>query len=111
MKIYIDILLVALVTIYIVDLSGFTESWRSLLATKLHIKALKPLPPFDCGKCATWWVSIIYAAILHRFCLGTVAFSALLSLLSIPIGQFLIFIREGLIALTNKLIDLCSPRI
>ena len=28
MNIYIDLILVALVTIYIVDISGFTESWR-----------------------------------------------------------------------------------
>jgi hypothetical protein len=59
--IYIDLLLVALVTIYVVDISGFTESWRSLVATKLHVSRLKPLPPFDCGKCMTWWVCLIYA--------------------------------------------------
>lgn len=108
MKSYIDILLVAIVTIYIVDLSGFTDSWRSLVATKLGIKALKPLPPFDCGLCMTWWVCVIYSLCTGSFSLGTLTYIAVLSFLSIPIGQVLIFIKEAFIAITNKLIDLCS---
>ena len=48
MNIYIELFLVALVTIYIVDISGFTESWRAWCANRLHISKMKPLPPFDC---------------------------------------------------------------
>lgn len=103
MKTYIDLLLVAVIAIYIVDVSGFTESWRSWIASRLKVARLKPLPPFDCGKCATWWSCIIFAICKGQFTLETVAFSALLSLLSIPIGQFLIFIREGLIWILNKI--------
>lgn len=103
MNIYIDLILVALVTIYIVDISGFTESWRSLVATKLHIGKMKPLPPFDCGKCMTWWVCLIYALCVGQFSLWTIAFAALLSHLSIPIGQTLIFIREWITWVINKL--------
>ena len=102
-RIFIDLMLVAVVTIYIVDVSGFTESWRSALARMLHVKALRPLPPFDCGKCACFWACIIYSACVGEFSLVTIAFSALLSLLSIPIGQILIFVREGLNWLINKL--------
>ena len=47
MKTYIDMLMVAVITIYIVDLSGFTHSWRGLLARSLHVKELRPLKPFD----------------------------------------------------------------
>jgi hypothetical protein len=101
--IYIDLLLVALVTIYVVDISGFTESWRSLVATKLHVSRLKPLPPFDCGKCMTWWVCLIYALCTGHLSLWTIAYSALLSHLSNPIGEALIFIRECMIWLINKL--------
>lgn len=102
--IYLDLLLVAVVTVYIVDISGFTESWRSLVATKLHISRLRPLPPFDCGKCATWWSCLIYSICVGEFSLTTVAFSAAMSLLSIPIGQLLIFVREGMTWLINKII-------
>lgn len=103
MQIYIDMLLVALITIYIVDISGFTESWRSLVATKLHISHLKPLPPFDCSLCMTWWVCLIYALCVGQISLGTIAFSALLSHLSNPIGEALIFIRERITWIIDKL--------
>jgi len=103
MSIYIDLFLVALVTIYIVDISGFTESWRGWCADILHISKMRPLPPFDCGKCMTWWVCIIFSICTGHFNLGTIAFSALLSLLSIPLGEGLIFIREWITWVINKL--------
>ena len=103
MTIYIDLLLVAFITIYVVDISGFTESWRSLVATKLHISHLKPLPPFDCSLCMTWWVCLIYALCVGQISLGTIAFSALLSHLSNPIGGLMIFIRECCNWVINKM--------
>ena len=103
MRIYIDLLLVAIVTIYVVDISGFTDSWRGAVARFLKISNLRPLPPFDCGKCMTWWICLIYAICSGHFSLWTIAFSALLSHLSVPIGGALIFIREWLNWLTNKL--------
>lgn len=105
MKIYIDLLLVALITIYIVDISGFTESWRTALARSLKISesAMRPLKPFDCGKCMTWWVCLIYPIGTGDISLGTIAFAALLSHLSNPIGQGLIFIREWMIHIIDRL--------
>ena len=103
MNIYIDLILVALVTIYIVDISGFTESWRSALAKILKVSALKPLKPFDCGLCMTWWVCLIYALCAGHLNLGTIAFSALLSHLSNPIGELMIFIREWMIQIIDRL--------
>lgn len=103
-----SIIFLALITIYIVDLSGFTDSWRSALARCLHIKVenLRSLKPFDCGQCMTWWCCNIYAVIMHNWSLPMMAFIALLAFLSYPIGQFLIFIREGILTLINKLMSL-----
>lgn len=100
-----SIILLAIITIYIVDLSGFTDSWRCGVAHLLGISEakLKPLKPFDCGQCMTWWVCNIGAIILHNWTLPMVAFIALLSFLSYPIGQTMIFIRETIIALLNKM--------
>ena len=53
MKIYIDLLLIAAITIYIVDLSGFTESWRTALTRLIKAKELRPIRPFDCSLCMT----------------------------------------------------------
>lgn len=100
---YLDLLLVAVITIYIVDLSGFTESWRSALTRLLKAKDLKPMRPFDCSLCMTWWICIIYSIIAGTFSLPILAYIAALSFFSLPIGQLMIFIREGLTFLINKM--------
>lgn len=108
MSIYLQLLLVAAVTIYIVDLSGFTDSWRKALARRMHINEtnLRPLKPFDCSLCMTWWVCLIYALIEGQLSLPVIAYSALLSFLSVPIGQAILFIREW----ASWLIDKLMPR-
>ena len=103
MKIYIDLLLLAAITIYIVDLSGFTESWRSALTKALKARELKPIRPFDCSLCMTWWVGIIYAICTGSVTLPVIAYIAALSFLSLPISQVFIFIKEGMSFLLNKM--------
>lgn len=105
MNIYLQLLIVATVVVYGVDVSGFTYSWRSALARWLHTteENLRPLPPFDCGKCAAFWSSLIWAAIQGQLTLLTVGEAALLSLLSIPLGAFLVFLRETLAWLIDKI--------
>ena len=105
MNIYIELLLIAVITIYIVDLSGFTESWRSALTRLIKAKELRPIRPFDCSLCMTWWVCIIYAICSGLLSLPVLAYIAALSFLSIPIGQFCIFIREGVTFLLNKMMQ------
>ena len=106
MIIYVDMLFVAAITIYIVDLSGFTQSWRAALAKWLKVRELKPLKPFDCGQCMTWWVCIIYSLCVGEFSLPILAYTALLSFLSLPIGQLFIFIKESMLQAINKLMQL-----
>lgn len=103
MNTYLQMTLAALVAVYVVDVSGFTDAWRGALARLLRVKVLRPLPPFDCGKCASFWTAIITAAVLRDLTVATVAAAALLSLLSLPAGQIMLFIREGLCALINRL--------
>lgn len=103
MNIYIDLLLIAAITIYVVDLSGFTQAWRSSLARLLHAKDLRPMRPFDCSMCMTWWTCIIYSLCVGQFSIPVLAYIAALSFLSITIGQIFLFIREGFHAILNKL--------
>lgn len=106
MRIYIDLLLLAAITIYIVDLSGFTLEWRMALAKRIGAKVLRPIKPFDCGQCMTWWVCIIYALCKGEFSLPVLAYIAALSFLSLPIGQIMIFIREGMLSVINRMMNL-----
>lgn len=101
--IYVELLLVALVVMYVVDLSGFTQSWRSGLASLLKVSSLRPLPPFDCGKCAVWWSCIIYALVVGAFSLPVLCYIALLSFMEYPVQQLLSVLWEKTMYLINKL--------
>ena len=105
MTMFAQLVLVAAVTIYIVDLSGFTDAWRSAIARGMHISEsnLRPLKPFDCSLCMTWWVCLIYGWVTGGLSLTLVAESALLSFLSLPIGQLFLFIREWALWIIAKL--------
>lgn len=105
-NIYTDLLLLAAITVYVVDVSGFTDSWRSLVAGWLKVQKLRDLPPFDCGKCMTWWTCAVYAMCAGYATLPVLAFCALLSLLSEPVGQLMHAVRELLGTMVRMLYTL-----
>lgn len=53
-----NILALAAITVYVVSLSGFTDSWKRAL-WRIFRKGLPyadfRLRPFDCPLCLTWW--------------------------------------------------------
>lgn len=99
MSIYIQLLLVAFIVIFIVDLSGFTDTILDI-ASKVKGQRVESFRPFTCSLCMTWWCCLVWAICSGHCTLVTIAFSALLAALSFPLSQILIFVREGL----NKLI-------
>lgn len=105
MKTIIDLILVALVTIYIVDLSGFTETLLKVISAYKGRK-ITELKPFSCSLCMVWWVCLAFLLMSAKLSLPMVAFIALLSFLSAPIGQLLMLIREAILKVINKLMDL-----
>ena len=105
MKAIIDIILVALVTIYIVDLSGFTETLLKVISAYKGRK-ITELKPFSCSLCMVWWVCLIFSLVSGKCSIPVVAFIALLSFLSTPLGQLLMLIREAILKVINKLMDL-----
>ena len=95
-------ILAALVAVYIVDVSGFTESWRNGLARLLRINRLRPLPPFDCGTCMAFWAAIGCSIVQGDFSLLSVAVASLCSLFAVPVGQLMMMIREWLSVLIGR---------
>ena len=93
---YLDILLLSLVVIWIVDVSGFTEAWLHALSRWLRHQ-VNSFKPFSCSLCMTWWSGLVYLLVTGRFCLPLIAYVALMAFLSLPISEFLIFIRETLL--------------
>ena len=102
MNLYAELTLVATLVVYVVDLSGFTGSWRAALARLLGVRELRSLPPFDCSLCMVWWCCLAWALFRGQLSLPTVAASAALSLLSVPMCNTIITIRDWLDFLIRK---------
>lgn len=103
MSIYLQQLVLAAAVVYIVDVSGFTESWRNAIARWLHVSELRDLPPFDCGKCMTFWSTLALAAINGQLHLLTFAAAAALALLSKSFSAVMIFISENIEAFFDSI--------
>lgn len=98
-----DLLILATIVVYIVDVSGFTQSWRAGLARWLRVQTLRPLPPFDCGQCAVFWSCLIYTIATGTFSLSAILMSVLLSHFSLALGQVLILCSEIVLSALRKL--------
>lgn len=107
-SIYTDLTLLWAVIVFVVDLSGWTDTLLRLASrftARYGLPPVKELRPFTCSLCSTWWICILYALIRNNFTLPVLAFIAALSFLSITLRELFIFIRETLttgIAKLNK---------
>ena len=89
----IEYLLITAIVVYIVDLSGFTQSWKQAISAKFGGKC-RIGKPFDCSLCMTWWVCNIIALISGERSLSLCAYIAGLSFMADIIGQSLNIIKE-----------------
>lgn len=101
----LNLLLIALVCVMIVDLSGFVQSIKSLISTKLTNGKITTnsfrIKPFDCSLCMTFWCSIIYIIFNGEFTLINVVYICILSFFTDTLKQLLLLIKD----VFNKLID------
>lgn len=93
---YTDILFLTLIVVFIVDASGFTDSWLDALSRWLKHR-VNSFKPFSCSLCMTWWSGIVYLIATGRFCLPLIAYVAGLAFLSGTISDLFIFIRETIL--------------
>lgn len=101
------IALIAAIAVFIIDSSGFTETWKAHLGRWLGIK-VGSAKPFDCSLCATFWAGTLYLIIAGRWSIGTQAFVCACALLTRPAASLLGAVRyllEGIIERLTKLID------
>ncbi len=97
-----DLIFLTLVVVFIVDLSGWTETWLGWLSRWLG-HTVREFKPFTCSLCSTWWAGIIYLIATGRFCLPLLAYVAGLAFLSFPISEIFIFIRETILKWVSRL--------
>lgn len=99
MSIYADLALLWAVVVFIVDLSGWTDTWLGWLSrftARHHYPPVRQLRPFSCSLCMTWWTGIAYALAVGAFSLPVLAYIAALSALSFTLREVFIFITETL---------------
>ena len=106
MSIYIELLFITAIVVYIVGLSGWTDTWLGWLSafTKLMGRGpVRELRPFSCPQCMVWWCCLAWLLYQGAFTLPLIAYSAGLAFFSNTIQNLCISIREALLKLTSLL--------
>lgn len=107
----LDLLLLACIIVFIIDLSGFIPEmseriWKILYKNVKYVDWIIP-KPFSCSLCMVFWIGVIYL-IFTGFSLYMLAYVALLAFLTPVIKDVLLYVRELLIYFTNKLYELIN---
>lgn len=105
MNVFANITLATLIVVYIVDVSGFTDSWLAALSRWLG-HTVRSFKPFSCSTCMTWWTGIIIAAATGNFIFPVLAYCTLMAFLAPAIGQLALAIRDIILKAVDKLWDI-----
>ena len=93
MSIYFDLLLVTAIVVYIVALSGFTQTWLGWLSkftARYGYGPVYQLRPFSSAQGLRWGGCLGWAAIQGSLSLPVVAYCAALAFFSITVENILI---------------------
>ena len=105
MELFINILLIAVIAVFIIDLSGAINNLVKPIVRKvLHLSpnADIHLPLIGCSLCVTFWVGLIYLLAVKAFALPGVVAVCIASFLTPIISDILILCKDIL----TKIIDL-----
>lgn len=108
----LDLILMAAIVVFIVDISGAVDSLKSglkwiLTRGKMNNSDYR-LKPIDCSVCMTFWSGIVYLLIVNEFTLPYLAFVCLLSCFSEVIKSSILLVEDVLIKIIQwiyKLMD------
>ena len=99
MNIYVKIMLTAWLVVFVVDLSGFTQSWKAALGRWLHVDPSNlRCKPFDCSLCMTFWTTLAVTLIAGELSFVTVAFCALCALFADTMATTTTLIKDAILA-------------
>ena len=105
MELFIHILLIAVIAVFIIDLSGAINNLVKPIVRKiLHLSpnADIHLPLIGCSLCVTFWVGLIYLLTAEAFALPGIVAVCIVSFLTPVISDILILCKDIL----TKIIDL-----
>lgn len=97
MSIYLQLLLLAWVVVFIIDLSGITtEAARWLGRERLR-------KPLSCSLCMTWWTGLAWAIAVGQFSVPVLAYIAALAWCSSLLRSLAQNIYDLILKLINKI--------
>ena len=102
-----EMICLTVITVFVIDISGFTDTWKGWLGKWLGVKVGR-VRPFDCGLCSTFWTLTIWLLCTGQFSLAYWAFACVLAALSAQVGQFISLLRYAVdtgLHLLNSLLD------
>lgn len=98
---FLDLLFLALITVFVIDYSGVIQSLEEGLQKWLKMPNRAHVPkPFSCSLCMTWWTGLIYLLISAQFSLMAIALLAVIAAMTPAINSLLVFS----VSLPNKVI-------
>lgn len=114
MNTIVNLILMAIIICFVVDVSGFFTFVRKFVASRLEGKYKNithediKIPFISCSLCSVWWSGLIYLLFVGKFTIPYIAFVAFLALISSNISGFLITIKDFLAAFEMWLQKLLS---
>lgn len=99
--IYLELILLAVVVVFIVDISGIADTFKDVLGKMLNI-TIRRLRPFDCSLCMVWWSLLVYALCIGELNIYTLAYIALLSALAMRIADLMRVIDSIITKATSR---------
>lgn len=101
------LIMIAVCTVVVIDLSGFIDDVEGILSRRMNIKARIP-KPFSCSFCMTHWICLIWMLLTGRLTLALYTITLLLAYSTPLINDILITVKSLLSRLISKVMELIS---
>lgn len=106
-KYLFDIFSITIIVVFIVDLSGWTDTWKGWLHKWLRVP-IGRARPFDCSLCTTWWAGCVYLLCVGKFTLPWLAAVSVFAMCTPVVLNMLLTIIDLLNILFNFISKLCK---
>ena len=99
------ILLIALIWVYICDLSGIVAEIRHVMAKllKIHESNMPSLKPFSCSQCMTFWTGLFYVIFADSFSLASIVVVCMFAFFTTTLRGLLQAVKEYVERFINKI--------
>lgn len=98
--ILIDIILIASIITIIIDISGFNDTYKQILAKILHINDYTKIKGL-CTFCITWWLSLLYIIIIGSFSIFNIFYILFIASLTPQIKEIILLVGDIITTIIN----------